>query len=208
MLADVSDVSVHLGGRWVLSRLSFGLPEASSTLLTGENGAGKTTLLRLLATTLQPTLGTLRVFGLPTALHRNSVRARIGLFTHHSHLYEALTALENLALCHWESPTSELWRVLERVGLAAQARRPVAGFSAGMRRRLGLARLLLRQPALALLDEPFGQLDPGGVALMQEVIKELQNNGTTLLIASHDIERASALCTRHLTLTQGRMHVL
>src|SRR5690606_10012853 len=148
---------------------SFHIPAGRITLLTGPNGAGKTTLLRLLSTALTPTRGELRLFGQPAFPHPEPLRRRLALMTHHSHLYDDLSALENLQVVAQLTgrSTSAIPSLLERVGLGRDMHRPVRDYSAGMKRRLCLGRVLLREPELALLDEPFGQLDPAGVELME-----------------------------------------
>lgn len=176
-------------------------------LLTGENGAGKTTLLRILATALRPSRGSLELFGMDAVTHQASLRGRLALMTHHHHLYEALSARENLELTVRLSGRGALTAIpghLDEVGLAAVASLPVGTYSAGMKRRLGLAKLLLTAPELALLDEPFGQLDPGGVQLMEDVVRRLKARGATVVMSTHDIARGEALCDAHLRLAGGR----
>jgi heme exporter protein A len=206
--ARLHNVSRRYGRRWALVRVSYEVPAGSAVLLSGGNGAGKTTLLRVLATALKPTRGTLEIFGQPASQQTEVLRPRIGLVTHDSHLYEDLSAAENLYLACTLKPDLERARVpglLERVGLAGRAHSAVRTFSAGMRRRLCIARLLLRQPDLVLLDEPFGQLDPEGVTLTEQIIGELREARTTLVIATHDIDRGRALCDRRLHLAAGRV---
>jgi heme exporter protein A len=205
-LVELDKVSKRYGSHWALVRLSLAIPAQSAVLLTGPNGAGKTTLLRLLATALKPTRGTLRLFGAPADEHLESVRARLGLVTHKSHLYDDLSAQENLQLVARLAPRVAANRIpalLERVGLGARAHSAVRTFSAGMQRRLCLARVLLREPELVLLDEPFSQLDPEGVALVAEIIGELKRRGVTLVLSTHDIDRGLALCDLHLHLERG-----
>jgi heme exporter protein A len=206
--ARMMEVSRRYGKRWALIRASLDIPSGSAMLLTGENGAGKTTMLRVLATALAPTRGRLELFGRAVQGNRDAVRARLGLMTHTSHLYEDLSARENLRLVSRFQPSAKSSRIdgiLERVGLLARADSPVRTFSAGMQRRLCMARILLRQPELLLLDEPFGQLDPAGVALVEEVICELKANGVTMVISTHDIERGEAICDLRVHLSQGRL---
>lgn len=177
-------------------------------MLTGGNGAGKTTLLRVIATALRPTRGTVRLFGCDaTPATLSDVRQNVGLATHQNHLYDDLTAEENLQFVARASgaDASRIGDVLATVGLSAHAQRPVRGFSAGMKRRVGLARLLLRRPPLVLLDEPFGQLDSEGIALMERVISDFHQQGATLVIATHQHERGARLCDRRITLHQGRI---
>jgi heme exporter protein A len=209
MAVQLTDVSVRYGSHWALTRVSIQLPQNTKILLLGENGAGKTTLLRVLATTLKPTFGDLNLWGFSSQQHLPALRARIGLMTHFHHHYEALTALENLRFFQklkgaFLSDT-ELLAMLEQMRLSAHAHRKVGEFSAGMKKRLSMARLLLNKPDLVLLDEPFGQLDPAGVELMTQMIKRLHQQGATLVIATHDIERGRDLCNREITLSNGRL---
>ncbi len=207
MTVRLDNVSQRYGRRWALVRLSLAIPPERAVLLTGANGAGKTTLLRVIATALRPTRGALSLFGLPAHENLEAVRPRIGLVTHRSHLYEELSAQENLTLVARLQGISarEIGAILERVGLGPRAHSAVRTFSAGMQRRLCLARVLLRVPELVLLDEPFGQLDPEGQVLVEELVRELRARRTTLVIATHDVDRARPLCDLHLHLEQGRV---
>jgi heme exporter protein A len=205
---EIRDVSKRYGRRWALARVSYQLPAGCSLLLTGPNGSGKTTLLRLIATALRPTAGAIRVLGLDVVEHRDAVRARVGLLSHVTFLYEDLSAEQNLSilarLLAVESPRDAVGQLLERVGLGKRSRHPVRHFSAGMRKRLAIARLLLKAPPLALLDEPFGELDPAGIGEMERIISELKVNGTALILATHLVEQGSALCESRLHLQDGR----
>ena len=203
----LQDVSLRFGTQWALIRLTAEFPLQKSVLLTGGNGAGKTTLLRVIATALRPTRGKLELFGVDARKDLAGVRSQLGLMTHGSHLYDDLTGLENLSIVAsltGRGNQAGLGQLLERVGLAEHANRPVRAYSAGMKRRLIVARMLLREPRLALLDEPFGQLDPAGVALMRELIGELKGRGTTLIIATHLHDLARPLCDLHMDMTGGR----
>lgn len=206
-IATLRDVSLRFGRRWALARLSVSIPVGATTLLTGSNGAGKTTLLRVLATALRPTRGDLTLFGHPAYPHPEAVRARVGLLTHQSHLYEDLTPTENLTLLAdlLGAPRGRIPVILSQVGLGDDAHRVVRQFSAGMKRRLCLGRLLLKEPELCLLDEPFGQLDPDGVVLMEESIRRLHERGATVVMSTHDIERGERIAQHHLHLRGGHM---
>ena len=212
MVVRLHDVSHRFGKRWVLARLTLALSEGKTTLLTGENGAGKTTLLRLLATAMAPTRGRLEVFGSSLPADLASVRARIGIVTHENYLYGALSAWENLMLVarlrgfpRGQERVLRLEGLLQHVGLGSHAHRSVGGFSAGMKRRLCFARLLLCQPALALLDEPFAQLDPDGVRLVEALIQELQEKNTTIVLSTHDVDRGLCIADFHMALAAGRL---
>ncbi len=203
---ECHDVSKRYGQRWALARLSLVLPAGASLLLTGHNGSGKTTLLRLLSTLLRPTTGQVLLFGQDAVAARASLRPRIALLAHTTFLYEDLTARENCVLLArlLGRPAGEVDGVLERAGLGRRADQTVRTFSAGMKKRLAIARLLLKQPALALLDEPFGELDPAGIAEMEEHIRSLTRSGTTVVLATHQVQHGKTLCTEHLHLAAGR----
>ena len=205
-------VSKRYGARWALSRVSFELAAGETTMLAGRNGAGKSTLLRVLATALRPDLGAVRVAGLDTVADRDALRRRVALLDHRSHLYDALSAAENLAVLarflradgiatDAEAPLA----ALGEVGLADRADDAVAGFSAGMRKRLALARVLLKAPEVALLDEPYGELDPPGFRLVDGVLDRLRRRGATIVMSTHLVERGREHCDRALVLDGGRL---
>jgi heme exporter protein A len=203
---ELQDVSKRYGQRWALARLSYSLPTGTSLLLTGHNGSGKTTLLRVLATLFRPTTGRVTLFGRDGVTERESLRPRIALLGHTSFLYEDLTARENCTLLArlLGRPPREGDALLERVGLGPRAEQVVRTFSAGMKKRLAIARLLLKRPELALLDEPFGELDPSGITEMEGHIRALSAAGTTVVLATHQIKHGQTLCTQRLHLAEGR----
>jgi heme exporter protein A len=187
--------------------MTFTLPQGGALMLTGHNGSGKTTLLRMLATATFPTLGSMKVLGRETRDDRMGLRREVGLLSHVSYLYEDLTAAQNLSilskLAELGSSAAEIDALLDRVGLGQRRDNPVRQFSAGMRKRLAIARLLLKRPRLALLDEPFGELDPKGILEMEALIRELVQKGSTLVLATHLIEQGLALTNQRLHLENG-----
>jgi heme exporter protein A len=204
----IHDVSKRFGPRWAVARLSFALPRGQSLLLTGHNGSGKTTLLRMIGTASFPTAGRIDVLGLDTRSHRTTLRCELGLLSHASFIYEDLTAAQNLKvlarLLGLKGADERVDELLSRVGLKARSDDPARQFSAGMRKRLAIARLLLKAPRLALLDEPFGELDPAGIVQMEGLIRELAQAGTTIVLATHLVEQGQALTQARLHLENGR----
>ena len=193
-------------GRWALADVHVELQPGRSLLLAGPNGAGKTTLLRLLATAIRPSTGELAIHGVDARRDPVAARRRLALLSHRGHLYSELSALENLttaaAISGREVDPAAL---LDRVGLHGRGRDSVRTFSAGMRKRLSFARLLLQQPDLVLLDEPYGQLDPSGFALVDRLIGELQDEGRTLVLSTHLVDRGAALLEAGMVLVDGRV---
>ena len=207
---EASGLARGYRNRWALSGLNLRMAPGGSLLVVGANGAGKTTLLRMLATTLTPTTGDLKVFGVRPEDDLMGVRRRLGLVSHRTHLYDDLTASEFLAVT---ASIAGLPRdphrdagLLERVGLGLRGPDVIRGFSAGMRKRLSFARLLLQDPDIVLLDEPYGQLDVAGVEFVDGLIGELVESRKTLVMSTHQVERGARLLKQGLVLMSGRMH--
>lgn len=175
----------------------------------GPNGAGKTTLLRVLATSLRPSFGSAFVDGIAVAQRPDEVRRRVALLPHAAGLYDDLTAAENLRfaadLGGVPRPDREdrVTGALERVGLAAERDARVGRFSAGMRRRLALGRLLLGHPRLVLLDEPYAALDADAIGIVDALFDEWRAGGATVLVATHADERVSAWADGWMRLEDG-----
>lgn len=177
--------------------------------LFGPNGAGKTTLLRILATLSKPTLGLARVAGHTLPGQADQVRRRLGVIAHHPLAYGDLTAEENLrfyaSLYGLRAPEQRLTQLLERVGLAARRRDVVRTFSRGMQQRLAIARALLHQPAVLLMDEPYTGLDPNGAALLDAVLAEMRGLGCTVVMTTHDLAHGLAHSDRAVILARGKI---
>lgn len=209
----MSDAAIHVerlsrryGRRWALFDVSFDVPPASVVMVSGRNGAGKSTLFRVLATAIRPDRGRAMVGGFDVAREREDVRRIIALLSHASYLYEALTAKENLeVVANHLGRRLDVAAVLEQVGLAARADDAVSTFSAGMRKRLSFARVLLQNPRVVFLDEPYGALDPAGFDLVDGVIAQLRARGTTVMMATHQIERSRTYADMEIHLEEGRV---
>lgn len=204
---ETTDLGRRYGRRWALAQVTLTVPAGVRVMVTGRNGSGKSTLLRVLATASRVDRGTATVAGFDVRRQRGEVRRRVALLGHHSYLYEAFSARDNLAAVarFLGAPAGRVEALLERVGLAARADDPVSVFSAGMRKRLSLARALLQEADVLLLDEPYGELDPAGFALLDRVLDEQRARGATVLIATHLLEHGRALCDQAITLDEGRL---
>src|SRR5688500_5527027 len=153
-------------------------------MVAGPNGAGKSTLFRVLATAIRPDRGRASIGGFDVVSQREDVRKMTAILSHHNYLYEALTAKENLeVVCdHLGTSRAEVPSALEQIGLNDRANDLVSTFSAGMRKRLSLGRVLLQNPAVALLDEPYGALDPAGFEMVDAVVASMKRAGATVLM--------------------------
>jgi heme exporter protein A len=206
---EVFKLSRRYGRRWALVDVSFEVPRGKAMMVAGRNGSGKSTLLRVLSTALRPDGGTARFDGLDIRTHRQQVRRRVAVLGHASYTYDAMTALENLQLVARligkDASRDALMPLLEEVGLAERWDDNILSFSAGMRKRISIARVLLQGADVVMLDEPYGQLDPPGFRFVDALIGKLRDRGTTILIATHQLDRGAALCDLGIVLERGRL---
>ena len=175
--------------------------------LLGPNGSGKSTTMKILLGLLHPTSGSVRVLG--RSPRDVAVKSRIGYLPEESYLYEYLTARETLdffgRLFGLERCTEQL---LDMVGLAGAAGRPVREYSKGMARRLGLAQALINDPQLVLLDEPTAGLDPIACRQVKDLVRELAHRGKTVLLCSHLLADVEEVCSRVAIMHVGRIRAL
>jgi heme ABC exporter ATP-binding subunit CcmA len=206
---SASGLCRRYGRRWALIDVGFELPEGSLAMVTGRNGAGKSTLLRVLATALRPDQGTASVAGHDIRAERLAARACVALLGHRTRLYGPLTAIENLRLharlLGLPPQRARLLATLEEVGLADRADDPVQILSAGMGQRLALALVMQKESKVVLLDEPYNHLDPPGFEMVDRLLCRLRARGSTVLMATHLVERGRMLCDRALVLEGGRV---
>lgn len=190
---------------YVLRGTSLVLPKNQILALYGANGAGKTTLLKIIASSLTPTRGSGKILGIDLK-NRFEIRKQVLIVSHSLGFYPDLTGTENLEFAlKMHHKTASIAAALAKVGLHSQNR--VRGYSSGMRKRLALAKMLLLEPALILLDEPFAALDPDGKNLVEGLMLEQQERGATLIIASHEPERTNKIATLAVMLENGMISV-
>ncbi len=207
LVVHAEGLGKSFGRAVVLRDVTLSVTAGESVAVLGPNGAGKSTLLRLLGALTAPTTGTLRVFGANDA--GPGVRRRLGMVAHQSFCYPDLTARENLIFYArmYEIPAPDAcvdaW--LERVALVDAGDRPLRLFSRGMEQRLAIARALLHEPELVLLDEPWSGLDAAAADWLGELLIELRTQGRTIVVATHDFDRGLAVATRALIVHRGRL---
>lgn len=207
-VVDARQVSKRYVRTWALKAVDLEVQQGELVALLGPNGSGKTTLLRVITAVTRPTYGQVKVFG-ATAKNGDEVRRHLGVLPHQTYLYGELTGLENLRFAATmygiHTAQDDLIEALDHVGLAQVADAQVRTYSSGMRKRLALARATLHDPEFVLLDEPYGALDVEGIEWVDRFINELREAKKTLLIATHEIGRALALCDRAVVLRGGRI---
>jgi heme ABC exporter ATP-binding subunit CcmA len=208
VIVQLQDVSRIFGRFPALRKVSISLTCGRCYVLLGENGAGKSTLLRILAGLLEPTLGTARIFTNGKAEKIAGQRARVGYMSHAPMLYDELSAMENLRYfaglyrtCACLTPAEALLAV----GLDPALTRPVGQFSQGMRQRTSLARVLLPQPELLLLDEPFSNMDAASAGKMVALLGGLRAANRTVVLTTHQRSLAEPLADYILTMEAGQL---
>ena len=194
-------VTHRFGSEVALDGIDLTLDAGERIAVLGDNGAGKTTLLRILATALHPSSGRLHIGGLDAFRERRKLRRHIGYVAHSLGLYPALSAAENLEFfCDlYGIDHGRGYEALDVVGLQRAASRPASQLSRGMQQRLAIARAILHEPRLLVLDEPDASLGGDAADLLETVM-----HGRTVVFATHDQALAGRLCPRNLVLRRGR----
>jgi len=208
-MIEVRGLVKSFGSKVALEGVDLDVAEGEFLTLVGPNGAGKTTLIRILVTLARPTRGSVRVAGYDLARQGTEVRRRIGLASHQTLLYGDLSAEENLRFYGrmYDVPDLEegITALLQCVDLDHRRRDLVRTFSRGMQQRLSLARALLHDPAILLLDEPYTGLDQRASEVLKEVLVTLGGRSRTVLMTTHNLERGLELCDRAAILANGRI---
>lgn len=208
-LVSLQSVSRHYGRIFAVHRVSLDLRAGEITALVGDNGSGKTTLLSLIATLERPSDGTIEYDDLAWETFAQHYREKIGWIAHDSLIYEELTGRENLTfyadMYGREEPEVEARDWLERVGLEEAGDRVAATYSRGMQQRLSIARALLHDPDLLLLDEPLSGLDRRGREAVVELLDSMRRRQKIVVVASHALEALGRLADRIAVLRRGKL---
>lgn len=205
---EASHLTKAFGSRKAVDDITFALPQGAFLSIFGPNGAGKTTLLNMLSTLSRPTSGTVVIAGADAKERPDETRERIGCISHLPMLYPDLTAQENLLfyaqLYGVPNPRARVDELLDAVELSHRKLDVVRSFSRGMTQRIAIARALIHDPKIVLLDEPYSGLDPHGMRVFDEIIGRIRE-GRTFIMVSHDLKRGIDACTHVLVMSRGRM---
>ncbi|MDB5992213.1 MAG: transporter related [Herbaspirillum sp.] len=209
MLIEIRRLKLNLGAFAVLRDVNLTLQEGQIYGLLGPNGAGKSTTISAITGLRAPTAGSVRVLGLDPAADAIQLHRRIGVLAEQAGFYDWMSADDYLrwvaSLYLISLDKVETARLLGRVGLEAQRQAPIATYSSGMRQRLGLARALINQPELLILDEPTNGLDPRGRREIHDVLLDMStNHGVGILLCTHLLDDVDRLCTRIGIIAQGQ----
>lgn len=210
-MIEIEGFTKSFGSHIAVKDVSFDVRPGEVVGLLGPNGAGKTTTLRMLSTTLRPTSGTARIAGYDVVREPDEVRASIGVLPTDPGLYGRLTAEENLRFFGRLAGLSgaELERRIDRLlkwlGMDEHRKRRTEGFSKGMRQKIALARSILHEPPVLILDEPTAGLDVSAARTIIDFIQESKAAGRTVLFSSHYLVEAERVCDRIAIIADGRI---
>lgn len=208
-LIAVRGIHKRLGSKSVLRGVDLEVPEGGIVALLGANGAGKTTLIRLIAGLAKPDKGSILLDGVPVTRSLPELRRYVGVVGHQPLVYDTLTGVENLrffarlyGVAHAQMRAEA---VLQQVDLFSRRNDLVRTYSRGMVQRLAIARAILHNPPVLLLDEPDTGLDPASAATLQEIIRTLGNDKRAILLTTHNIQRAITWADSVVLLADGKM---
>lgn len=224
-MIELQRLTKAFGSKYALRGVDLRVPPGESLVIFGPNGAGKSTLIRILASLSRPSSGTVRIGGFDLATHAEGIRRHLGVVSHAPLLYDSLTADENLRffarLYSLPDREARITAMLEQVGLAHRRGDLVRTFSRGMVQRLAIARSLLHDPEVLLLDEPDTGLDPQAAEMLHGLLVELSGRrtgawlaqgstggdtiGRTIVTITHSLERGLAIADRVVILANGRI---
>jgi ABC-2 type transport system ATP-binding protein len=207
-VVETSGLTKRFGDRVAVADVDLRVPQGSAFGYLGPNGAGKTTLIRMLLGLTPATSGTMRLLGRPVPAERAVALARVGAIVEEPRFHRHLTGRENLqiiAAAREREAHDRIDGALARVGLTQRADERVKRYSLGMRQRLGVARSLLADPELLILDEPTNGLDPAGIHEFRDMIRGFVGEGRTVLLSSHLLDEVEKICDEVAIVDQGQV---
>jgi ABC-2 type transport system ATP-binding protein len=210
-MIQTEDLSKQFGDYWAVEGISLDVYPGQVLALLGQNGAGKTTTVRMLTSVLTPTRGRARIAGFDVVQSPEKVRASVGVLTEQHGLYLRMTGVEYLDFfgkiygLDTISRQKQSRRWLEYFGLMEVARRPIGQYSKGMRQKLALARTLIHEPPVLLLDEPTSAMDPESAQLVRAAIGSLRTEQRTIIICTHNLVEAEMLANKIAIIYRGKI---
>jgi heme exporter protein A len=206
---DSEGIEKRFGYAPAVRDISLQIPRGEFVALFGRNGAGKTTFLRIAATLVRPSKGRLAIEGYDVEKDPEAARRCIGFLSHNTFVYRDLSALENLRffsrLYKVSGAREKIPALLDRVGLGRRAEEPVRALSRGLQQRVGIARVMLHDPSLLLLDEPYTGLDAQAIETLDGILDESVRAGKTVVLTTHDLDQGLRSATRAVIIDKGRV---
>ncbi len=208
-IVEVKRIEKSFGNVLALQGIDLRVAKGEFLTIIGPNGAGKTTLLKILSTLMKPSAGEGKVVGFRLKQEEENLRRKIGMLSHYTFLYENLTAYENLkfygSLYDVKNIEREIKRVIQEVGLENRLHDTVRTFSRGMKQRVSIARCIIHDPLLLLLDEPYTGLDRWSGKRFTNILKSFHQEGKTIIMTTHDLSSSLELSDRIVILSSGKI---
>lgn len=193
----------------ILRGIDLSIEKGETVAILGPNGAGKSTLLKVIATLIKPSSGEVKINGLDLKKNGNDIKKLMGYLPHSSLLYEHYSPLDNLVffgnLYGVKGVEEKAVKLIKDVGLSFFLKEPVKNFSRGMIQRTAIARAIIHEPELLLLDEPHTGLDQGAISILNDVIISMKQKGATTLMVTHDFKQAAEICDRIIIIKDGKV---
>ena len=206
---ESENIEKKFGYTLAIRNISLQVKRGECVALFGRNGAGKTTFLKIAATLMRPTKGTLVIEGHDVHSEPEEARRSIGFLSHNTFVYRDLSPLDNLRffcrLYSVDDSEDRILNLLDKVGLRGRADHPVRSFSRGLQQRLGIARVLLHNPSLLLLDEPYTGLDAQAAEILNDILDESIASGKTVILTTHDLNQGLRAATRAVIIDKGQI---
>lgn len=208
-MIEIKKLTKQADNKLILRGVDLLINKGETVAILGPNGAGKSTLLKVLATLIKPTSGLIKVNGIDLKKNHIKIKKIMGYLPHSSLLYDHYTPLENIVFFgniygvkNVEQRATEL---VKEVGLSFFLNEPVKNFSRGMIQRIAIARAIVHEPEILLLDEPHTGLDQGAIGILNNVILSMKAKGTTTLMVTHDFKQAAEICDRIIIVKNGKI---
>ncbi|NYE04982.1 heme exporter protein A [Bacillus niacini] len=208
-MIEIKKLTKQADNKLILRGIDLSITQGETVAILGQNGAGKSTLLKVLATLIKPTSGLVKINGLDLKKDHIEVKKMFGYLPHSSLLYDHNTPLENLVffgnLYGVKDVENRARKLVNDVGLSFFINEPVKNFSRGMIQRIAIARAIIHEPKIMLLDEPHTGLDQGAITILNNVVLSMKEKGCTTLMVTHDFKQAAAICDRIIIVKNGKI---
>ncbi|WP_413308902.1 ABC transporter ATP-binding protein [Bacillus sp. 1P10SD] len=208
-MIDIKKLTKQADNKLILRGIDLSIKKGETVAILGPNGAGKSTLLKVLATLIKPTSGLVKINGLDLKKDHIEIKKVLGYLPHSSLLYDHYSPLENLVffgnIYGVKNVEEKAIQLVKEVGLSFFLNEPVKNFSRGMIQRIAIARAIVHDPEVLLLDEPHTGLDQGAITILNNVILSMKDQGATTLMVTHDFKQAAEICDRIIIIKNGKI---
>lgn len=208
-MIEIKKLTKKADNKLILRGVDLSIKQGETVAILGPNGAGKSTLLKVLATLIKPSSGLVKINGLDLKKDHIEVKKLFGYLPHSSLLYDHYTPLENLLffgeLYGVKDVENRARQLVKEVGLSFFINEPVKNFSRGMIQRIAIARAIIHEPKIMLLDEPHTGLDQGAITILNNVVLSMKEKGCTTLMVTHDFKQAAEICDRIIIVKNGKI---